>query len=79
MSLQKYGVQLLVGGDYELVPLEHADEEVYLASDVDAEIARLRAAVAELRCPKASGFEGPETFPDCGKCIVCECKKLTTP
>lgn len=33
------------------------------------------AEVAELNCPKASGFEGPDTFSDCGKCIVCLAKQ----
>lgn len=23
-------------------------------------------------CPEAYGFEGAETFPDCGKCIICK-------
>ncbi len=31
--------------------------------------------VADLDCPNAVGFEGPETFPDCDKCIVCRCKQ----
>ena len=32
--------------------------------------------VAELNCPKADGWEGAETFPDCGKCIVCESRAI---
>ena len=26
-------------------------------------------------CDTAHGFEGPETFPDCGKCMICLCKE----
>lgn len=26
-------------------------------------------------CPEADGFEGAETFPDCGECLICQCKK----
>ena len=32
--------------------------------------------VSELDCPNAKGFEGAETYPDCGKCVVCYCKNL---
>ena len=34
------------------------------------------AEVAELYCPEAYGFEGPETFPDCGTCVVCRAKSI---
>jgi len=30
--------------------------------------------ISELSCPEADGFEGPDTFPSCGKCIVCLCR-----
>jgi hypothetical protein len=30
--------------------------------------------VAELPCPKAYGFEGLDTFTDCGICIVCRAR-----
>ena len=29
----------------------------------------------ESHCPSANGFEGPETFPDCGVCIYCLLKE----
>lgn len=32
--------------------------------------------VAALTCPNAAGFEGPETFPDCGRCVVCRARAL---
>ncbi len=32
--------------------------------------------ISNLDCSQAAGFEGPETFFDCGLCIVCECKKI---
>ena len=36
------------------------------------ELKNLRKKVSELHCPNADGFEGPETFFDCGECIVCK-------
>lgn len=30
--------------------------------------------VADLTCPDSYGFEGPGTFPDCGKCVVCRAR-----
>lgn len=27
-------------------------------------------------CPEANGFEGPDTYPDCGHCPICTAKKL---
>lgn len=27
-------------------------------------------------CPEADGFQGPNTFSDCGECIVCLADKL---
>ncbi len=27
--------------------------------------------VSKLSCTEADGFEGLDTFPDCGKCVVC--------
>lgn len=32
----------------------------------------------DVTCPKAYGFEGKDTYPDCGKCIVCELLSLIT-
>jgi len=32
--------------------------------------------VAGLRCPNAYGFEGADTFPDCGHCVVCQAKAI---
>ena len=55
--------------------LESAVIYAHKASAVLREIAR---EVAEMHCPDAAGFEGPDTFPDCGRddCLVCRCKKL---
>ena len=39
------------------------------------EIKRLQDFILqEYHCPDAVGFEGPETFPDCGECVYCEIK-----
>lgn len=32
--------------------------------------------IGELYCPSASGFDGPETFPDCGECVVCKAREV---
>jgi len=32
--------------------------------------------IAELWCHVAYGFDGPETFPDCGECVVCLSRKI---
>ena len=37
-------------------------------------VEKIRKELVKLYCPEAMGFEGPETFPDCGKCIVCKAK-----
>lgn len=34
--------------------------------------------VSELHCPESSGFEGPETYLTCGKCIVCLAREVTS-
>ena len=46
----------------ELVNLETENEE-------------MKAFILEGTCPEAYGFEGRETFPDCGKCVHCKLKK----
>lgn len=33
--------------------------------------------VSKMYCVNAGGFEGPETYPDCGVCIVCKTKDIT--
>lgn len=33
--------------------------------------------IAQLICKSEYGFEGPDTFPQCDDCIVCECRKDT--
>lgn len=38
------------------------------------ELEEAQKETAQLSCPKAYGFEGPETFSDCGKCVVCRAK-----
>lgn len=37
-------------------------------------IGELEGFILEGFCPSADGFEGPETFPDCGKCEYCKLK-----
>jgi len=49
-------------------------EALRLRDTVD-ELRRLRSQVAELTCPRAAGFEGLETYPDCGECVVCRCRR----
>lgn len=46
--------------------------------EVEDALRNVLADVAELHCPEASGFEGPETFSDCGKCIVCLARTIET-
>ena len=36
----------------------------------------LQELVDDHYCPEASGFEGPETYPDCGECVFCLAKRL---
>lgn len=43
---------------------------------LESELKELREKLSEMYCPNAHGFEGPETFSDCGKCVVCESKEL---
>ena len=31
--------------------------------------------LSEVTCVEAYGFEGRETFPNCGECMICLCKK----
>lgn len=31
--------------------------------------------LGNLHCPEACGFEGYETYPDCGTCLICLCKE----
>ncbi len=26
-------------------------------------------------CPESYGFEGPETYPSCHRCLICLCKQ----
>lgn len=32
------------------------------------------AALMDTHCPSQAGFEGAETFPPCGQCLVCQTK-----
>lgn len=63
--------------DSQLTPetLQEALKSGHHASEV---LGTVLAEVSELNCPEASGFEGPSTYPDCGKCIVCLAKKATS-
>jgi hypothetical protein len=48
-----------------------------LDKTIKSKLEAVEEEIAELNCPEAYGFEGLETFPDCGKCIVCRSKLLT--
>lgn len=50
-----------------------AEDEV--ARRAAEELAGLTRSLAELPCPKAYGFEGRDTFPDCGECPTCLARK----
>ena len=54
--------------------LKEAIETGHKASTV------LREVLLELNlnhhCPSADGFEGSNTFPDCGDCIYCLARKI---
>lgn len=41
---------------------------------LEQEVERLKAFILNGTCPSAAGFEGPETYPDCGNCVYCELK-----
>lgn len=42
---------------------------------LEQEVERLKEFILNGYCPEAYGFEGPETFSDCGECIYCELNK----
>jgi hypothetical protein len=52
-------------------PAEY-DDSLYIRIDV---YETLRRKVAKLVCLKAAGWEGAETFSDCGKCVVCRARR----
>lgn len=39
---------------------------------LQARVEKLEAYIAGTYCHNANGFEGPETYPDCGKCLRCK-------
>jgi hypothetical protein len=48
--------------------LEAAMKEAGIAAEILKDVIR---EASELNCPAASGFEGPNTFGECGTCLVC--------
>lgn len=48
------------------------DELGRALSEAIADREELRAWIKEQPCPKAAGFEGPDTFLDCGECFRCK-------
>jgi len=68
----------------EIKRLEAKNDELFLLLKEKVErrnfmdeVEKLREFILEGHCPKAYGFEGPATFPDCGKCVYCKLKKET--
>jgi hypothetical protein len=57
----------------DIVELKEAIESGHKASSILKETLE---EISELYCPEALGFEGPATFSDCGKCIICQAKIL---
>lgn len=53
--------------------IKEALQSDYKASSVLQEVLY---QIVDLSCPEADGFDGIETFPDCGQCIVCTSKEL---
>ena len=51
------------------------DEMKYVRIDIYNDLLK---EMAELSCPGAAGFDGPETFLDCGECVVCRARKEIT-
>lgn len=49
--------------------------ECPFVAQIQAEVEMLSSFILEGHCPEAYGFEGPETFPECGKCVYCQLKK----
>lgn len=43
--------------------------------DVNIILNEIMKEVSEMYCPNSYGFEGAETFSDCGNCVVCESRK----
>lgn len=63
--------------DSQLMPeaLQEALKSGYRASKV---LESVLAEVSQLNCAEAGGFEGPNTYADCGKCITCLAKEVTS-
>lgn len=54
--------------------MQEAVKTGHKAASVLADV--LRDLAKEHYCPDAVGFEGPETFPDCGACVYCLAKQM---
>lgn len=51
--------------------------QAYLTGEDSTKLLReLIVDLTDSYCPEASGFEGPETYSDCGKCGVCLSKQV---
>jgi hypothetical protein len=38
------------------------------------ELEQVMSELKDYNCPEAYGFEGPKTYPECKKCIICKAK-----
>lgn len=54
--------------------IEEAVKSGHKASRVLTDV--LRSLAVDHYCPQSYGFEGPETFSDCGICAHCIAKKM---
>lgn len=57
------------------VQVDDEGNEWMLYQDHETILDDVYSQIADLYCPNANGFEGPDTFPDCGECIVCKAKE----
>lgn len=70
MSDCKHKLEFMNEGDYLYIGCYSCDVELNIRNYTVIS----KADIEELKgmfCPKASGLDGLETFPNCGKCVVC--------
>lgn len=63
--------------DYQNGPSKEEIESAINLGGKSAEVLRnIICILADMSCPNAYGFEGPDTFMDCEECVICVSKKV---